>query len=323
MANIPPERASPWAATKYWAIRLAPVLLVAVAAFVLWRALHRLSPAEVAASIERWGWRRVWAAVALALCGYGLLATNEQFALRWAGAKVRIIDGMTASFITYAFANNLGMGVLMSGALRASLYGRHGVGLTQAAKLTAYGAFTFALGAGALGGWSFLTAPDAAFAALGLDPRLGRFVGGVLAAWPVVYVLICACVRGTLTVVGRTFQLPGPGFAVLQLLFGLADVAVNASIIWTLLGSAAPRYATFLGGYLVSVVAGLLSGIPGGVGIFEGVMLTLLPGVDRAGLTAALLGYRIFYYLTPLAVGAVLLMARRFFTSLSAHGHKD
>ena len=311
MTTSPPDAPKPWARWRHTALRVAPFVLVGIAAFVVWGALHRLPPGEVAAAISGWGWRRVGVALGLAFCGYGLLATNEQFALRWAGAKVRILDGMTASFITYAFANNLGMGVLMSGALRASVYGRHGVGLTEVAKLTAYGAFTFALGAGALGGWSFLTAQDAAFSALGLDSHLGRAIGALLATWPVAYIAACAMLRGSVTIFGRHFQLPKPGFAVLQLLFGLADVFVNAAIIWILLGASAPRYATFLGGYLVSVVAGLLSGIPGGVGIFEGVMLILLPGVDRATLTASLLGYRLFYYLTPLAVGAVVLAVRR------------
>lgn len=308
---------SSWAAVKSWAARLAPFVLVSIAAFVLWRALHRLSLAEIAGAIARWGWPRVAAALALAFCGYGLLAANEQFALRWAGARVRILDGLTASFITYAFANNLGMGVLMSATLRASVYGRHGVGLTQVAKLTAYGAFTFALGAGALGGWSFLTAQDAAFAALGLEPVLGRLVGVLLALWPVAYILACGLLRGSVTLFRHEFQLPKLKYAILQLAFGLADVSVNAAVIWTLLGDAAPRYATFLGGYLVSVTAGLLSGIPGGVGIFEGVMLTLLPGVDPAALTAALLGYRLFYYFAPLGVGAVLLVGRRIFTPVA------
>jgi uncharacterized membrane protein YbhN (UPF0104 family) len=304
--------AAAWSRGRRLAIRIAPVILVAIAAFVLWRSLHRLPPGEIADSIARWGWRRAGSALGLAFCGYGLLAANEQFALRWAGAKVRIVDGMTASFITYAFANNLGMGVLMSGALRASVYGKHGVGLTQVAKMTAYGAFTFALGAGALGGWSFLTAQDAAFSALGLESGVGRLIGVLMAAWPVVYIAACGLLRGSVDILGRHFQLPKPGYALLQLAFGLADVAVNASIIWILLGASAPRYATFLGAYLVSVVAGLLSGVPGGVGIFEGVMLTLLPGVDRATLTASLLGYRIFYFLIPLGVGALVLFLRRF-----------
>jgi uncharacterized membrane protein YbhN (UPF0104 family) len=321
MTKSPTEATGPWATVRHQVIRFAPFVLMAVAAFVLWRTLHRLAPGEIAGAMSKWGWPRIGAAIGLAFCGYGLLAANEQFALRWAGAKVRIVDGMTASFITYAFANNLGMGVLMSGALRASIYGRHGVGLTQVAKLTAYGAFTFALGAGALGGWSFLTAQDAAFVALGLDSRLGRLIGCVLAIWPIAYVAACGLLRGSVTIMGREFQLPQVGFALAQLAFGLADVAVNASIVWILLGSAAPRYATFLGGYLVSVVAGLISGVPGGVGVFEGIMLVLLPEVDRASLTAALLGYRLFYYLTPLGAGALLLVVRRILHRDPPAGH--
>jgi uncharacterized membrane protein YbhN (UPF0104 family) len=314
MPPSPTDGAERWSNARRTAIRIAPVVLVAVAAFVLWRFLHKQPPGEIAGSIGRWGWRRMASAVGLAFCGYGLLAANEQFALRWAGAKVRLVDGMTASFITYAFANNLGMGVLMSGALRASVYGKHGVGLTQVAKLTAYGAFTFALGAGALGGWSFLTTQDAAFTALGLDSRIGRLIGVLLALWPVAYIAACSLLRGSVDIFGRHFELPKPGYALLQLAFGLADVAVNASIIWILLGASAPRYATFLGAYLVSVVAGLLSGVPGGVGIFEVMMEALLHTKDHgASLTAALLGYRIFYYLIPLAVGAVVLFLRRFF----------
>ena len=296
---------------RAWAIRIAPLVLIVLAAFVLWRAVHGLSPGQILAAIGRWSAARIATALGLVACGYGLLAANEQFALRWAGAKVRLRDGMLASFITYAFANNLGMGVLMGGALRAGVYTRHDVGLTQVAQLTFYGLVTFSMGAAALCGFSFLTAPGAAFTALNLSVEAGRAMGVLLAAAPCVYILACLLFRGSVNLFGRVLRLPSPLLALLQLAFGICDVAVNAAIVWTLLGSAAPRYATFLGGYLVSVVAGLASGVPGGVGVFESVMLTLLPGVDRASMTAALLGYRIFFYLAPLAVAALTLFWRR------------
>ena len=296
---------------RAWAIRIAPFVLIVIAAFVLWRAIHGLSPGQILAAIGRWSGARIATAMALVACGYGLLAINEQFALRWAGAKVRLRDGLLASFITYAFANNLGMGVLMGGALRAGVYTRHDVGLTQVAQLTFYGLVTFSMGAAALCGFSFLTASGAAFSALSLSENAGRVIGAFLAAAPCLYILACVIFRGSVTLFGRTLRLPSPVLALLQLAFGICDVGVNAAIVWTLLGSAAPRYATFLGGYLVSVVAGLASGVPGGVGVFEGVMLTLLPGVDRASMTAALLGYRLFFYLAPLSVAALALFWRR------------
>jgi phosphatidylglycerol lysyltransferase len=311
MPDFPFVSAHRLAALRTWVIRIAPFLLIVIAGFVLWRALHGLSPAQILAAIGRWSGGRIAMALGLVACGYGLLATNEQFALRWAGANVRLRDGMLASFITYAFANNLGMGVLMGGALRAGVYTRHDVGLTQVAQLTFYGLVTFSMGAAALCGFSFLTAPGAAFTALNLSVDAGRTIGFLLAGAPCAYILACLVLRGSVSLFGRTIRLPNVGLALLQLAFGICDVAVNAAIVWTLLGTAAPRYATFLGGYLVSVVAGLASGVPGGVGVFESVMLTLLPGVDRASMTAALLGYRMFYYLTPLSVAALTLFWRR------------
>jgi uncharacterized membrane protein YbhN (UPF0104 family) len=42
------------------------------------------------------------------------------------------------------------------------------------------------------------------------------------------------------------------------------------------------------------------------VGVFEAVMLASLPEIDRATLFAALLAYRMVYFLIPLAIGMVL-----------------
>ena len=74
-----------------------------------------------------------------------------------------------------------------------------------------------------------------------------------------------------------------------------------------LLGKGAPHYSDFLSAYIISIMAGLLYGVPGGAGVFETAMLQLLPQVDRISLTAAFLGFRVFYYFMPLAVALILL----------------
>ncbi|MDR3509653.1 MAG: lysylphosphatidylglycerol synthase domain-containing protein [Caulobacteraceae bacterium] len=282
-----------------------------MAAFVLWRALHGLSFAQVAADIARWGPSRIAGALTLAGGCYVMLALNEQVGLRWAGAKVRLGQGLFASFVSIAFANNIGMGVLMGGALRAGLYARYNLSLTQVAKVTLYGTATFSLGASLLAGASFLRAPSAAFALLHLRPDVGRLLGAALVLAPGLYVLVCGLTQKPLNALGRSFQPPHPLMALAQIGFGLTDVALSAALMWLLLGDASPQFAAFLGAYLISMVAGLMSGVPGGVGVFEGVMLTLLPSVDRAALAAALIGYRLFFYLTPLACAALLLAVRR------------
>ncbi len=291
-------------------LRVAPFALAALAAGVLWAQLRHMSLAEFMAAISQWSPQRIAAVLGLVFSSYAMLVANEQIALRWARATVKLSAGASTSFTAYALANNLGLGVIVGGALRASVYGRYGVTLVQVAKVTAYGTATFSLGVAAMAGISFLRAPDSLFAALSLAPALGRGLGLVLSVTPVAYVIGSALLPREFDIFGHAFHPPRPLQAICQVLFGVADVALSAAVFWVLLGPAAPHYTTFLGSYLISVVSGLLSGVPGGVGVFESVMLLLTPSVSRGALAAGLLGYRFFYYLTPLAVALALLLVR-------------
>jgi uncharacterized membrane protein YbhN (UPF0104 family) len=292
-------------------VRLIPFLLVAAAAWVLWRELHHLNPAAVLASIVSWGPWRIGGALALAGCSYGFLVANEQVALRWAGTAVDLKTGVPGSFIAYALANNLGLGMLVGGAFRASAYAPFGVTLAQVAQVTAYGTVTFSLGVAALAGGLLLRAPTAVYQTLHLDPGPARLIGLLMLAALVVYVVGGALLPQKFRIARFSFRRLVPTFTLLQIAFGVADVALGAALVWLLLGHAAPDYPAVLTAYLVSLMAGLLSGVPGGVGIFESVMLTLLPSVNRAELTASLLGFRLFFYLVPLITALGMLLIRR------------
>jgi len=289
--------------------RLLPVALLVAAGYVLWRELHGLSLAEVGREIRTWGFGRVLAAVGLTVVSYGLLATNEQLGLRWAGAKVPLRAGLPGSFIAYAFANSIGLTPIVAGAVRARLYGRHGADVGKVARTTLYCAVSFALGLSSLAGFSLLSAPPAAFAALHLHPGATRTIGAALLTLPAAYILACATARGTLRVFGRTFTLPPLSWGLAQLAIGVADNIATSALVWLLAGNAAPSFPAFASAYAVSTAAGLFSGLPGGVGVFEGSMLALLPNLDRAALTAAFVGYRLFYYIGPLLLAAGLLLS--------------
>jgi glycosyltransferase 2 family protein len=69
-------------------------------------------------------------------------------------------------------------------------------------------------------------------------------------------------------------------------------------------------YPGFFGIYLLAQLASIISNIPGGLGVFETVMLLLLsPPISSATLFSALLVYRGLYYLLPLIVATVMLIA--------------
>ena len=69
-------------------------------------------------------------------------------------------------------------------------------------------------------------------------------------------------------------------------------------------------FLPFLGAFLIAILLGMASHVPGGVGVFEGLMLLLLkPYLTSGQLLPALVVYRAVYYLVPLGVALIVLVA--------------
>jgi uncharacterized membrane protein YbhN (UPF0104 family) len=69
-------------------------------------------------------------------------------------------------------------------------------------------------------------------------------------------------------------------------------------------------YPVVLGGFMIAQFAGIVSHVPGGLGVFETViLLALAPRAPSPALVGALLVYRLVYYVLPLAVATLLLVA--------------
>src|SRR5260221_12520239 len=59
---------------------------------------------------------------------------------------------------------------------------------------------------------------------------------------------------------------------------------------------------------MVEMSAGVLSAVPGGLGVFEAVFVVLLPGVPPPQLLGVLIAYRLVYYALPFLVSIGLLV---------------
>jgi uncharacterized membrane protein YbhN (UPF0104 family) len=63
----------------------------------------------------------------------------------------------------------------------------------------------------------------------------------------------------------------------------------------------------FFAVYLLGQMAGLVAQVPGGLGVFEAVMLWgLTPALSTAAVLIALVAYRLIYFLLPLGLASVL-----------------
>jgi uncharacterized membrane protein YbhN (UPF0104 family) len=287
---------------------LLAFVLLGAAAYILWREFHTLSLAQVTAAIRAWGWGTVALALGLSASSFVLMGFVEYLGLRWAGARVRLRTALAGSFVASAMAHSLGANLLVSGAVRARWYGRRGVSLRQVAAATLFQGFSFTVGIATLAGVCLLAAGSQEITATSrIANPVADGVGGLLLAGVGAYVVLCAVLHRPLRGFGHSVKLPSFRVALAQMSLGAIDNAVAAAIFWILLPLGAVDYLAFVGSYAPSVVAGLISHVPGGVGVFEGSLSALLRGVEPAALAAAFLGYRLFFFLIPLLVAGFAL----------------
>jgi uncharacterized membrane protein YbhN (UPF0104 family) len=291
---------------RRWALHVVPFLLLGAAVFVLWREFHEVKPADVAASMRAWGYGDTLAALGLSAASFTLMGLVEWLGLRWAGARLPVPPALAGSFLANAIGHTLGANLLVSGAVRARFYNRYGVTLKEVAATTVFHGVSFAVGLSTLAGISLLIGGSSE--AVRIAAPVASGAGIVLLGAVAFYVALCGTLQHPLKGFGHSLKLPSWRVALAQIALGAVDNAVAAGIIWSLLPEGSIGYFSFVGAYAPSVVVGLISHVPGGVGVFEGSLSTLLAGVPAAPLAAAFLGYRIAFFLLPLLVAAVALM---------------
>jgi phosphatidylglycerol lysyltransferase len=108
----------------------------------------------------------------------------------------------------------------------------------------------------------------------------------------------------------KSFTLRAPTLTVLfgQVIFSLCDIGFSALALYILLPTGDLGFLTFIAVFAAATMAGIVSHVPGGVGVFETVVLAALPAsvpVEEAA--AALLLYRITYFLVPFVLALITL----------------
>lgn len=105
--------------------------------------------------------------------------------------------------------------------------------------------------------------------------------------------------------------LPGlsPGMGVSLLVWTAIDTSAAALVLGVLLPPAMmPDFQILFAAFLLALGAGLLSQSPAGLGAFEVSLLMLLPQVEQAPLLAAVLAYRVIYFLVPALIALAFLI---------------
>src|ERR1700730_10515676 len=117
---------------------------------------------------------------------------------------------------------------------------------------------------------------------------------------------------------GYPLHLPRPRTALAQIALSVVDLSLVATVLYACLPHASTvGYPHVLAVYVLAFVAGLISHVPGGLGVFDAVVLVgLSTRLPADQILAGLLTFRVVYQLVPLIsagalFGAVEVMAAR------------
>lgn len=305
MNDDPAPRASRWRLAK-------PVLTVAMFAFMVYgfrRLLGSFDAEEVLASLAATPARAFAVALLLLAVQHALYILREALGVRFAGhgelelGKIAVVSLVSRSLST------LGLATITGYALRLRLYEAFGLGRADVTRVTLYNEATYYVGLAATFAFVFLLAGRPDLVAIGVSLPSPTAIGVIAAALVVAYVAFSLGRTRSWRI--RSFELPAVRGVLLagQLVLPIVDMLLGVGIVWVCLPEAAGlSYLETATATTIAALAGSISQLPGGLGVFETVVLQFVPPEHHGAALAGLLVRRVITNLVPLAIGTVVLV---------------
>jgi len=288
---------------------LLMIALFAIALRVLGTTLRHYRWRDVMLYLESLPRVQVLIAAALTVLGYLIMTGYDTLAFRYIRHPLPYRKIALASFIGYAFNNNVGLSGLVGGSLRYRLYNAWRLSAIEIAKVIAFYTITFWLGFVLLGGSLFIFAPPLVPQAVHLPFNSIRILGFVLLLPALAYLAWVMARKQPVRIRQWEFELPEPRLMVAQVMISGADWIIAAAVLYILLPDELPTgFTNFLSVFLLAQIAGVVSNLPGGLGVFEAIVLIFLaPYFSASAILGSLVAFRAIYYLFPLIIATILL----------------
>lgn len=298
---------------RFWIRILATgfsTLILFLSAIIVTRILlttdyHAMRLAVQAMRMEQFAAAFLFTAISyLALTGY------DAVAIRQLQLKVHFATTALASFTSYAISFTLGFPLVTAGTVRYWIYSRAGVSAANVASLTLISGITFWLGMVLMIGIAFMLRPGHIAQLNQLTASLNFALGCAAVASILLYIIWVSRHRRRLSVKGIVLELPGFKLTVGQLMLGTIDLLCASAALYILLPEGhGLGFMTFVAIYVLGCLLGIASHAPGGIGAFEVTIINMVPSTSVEALLAALLLFRLIYYVVPFVFAFALLGA--------------
>ena len=292
---------------------LVGAVMFAVAIWVLHGTLSRFHLDDLQAEIANLGLHQLVMSVLFSFASFACLIGYEWSALGVINRRLPLGQLSLASFTTQSIAHSTGFAFLIGATLRYNFYASKGLSISEVAMVQVLFTLTFTLGVGTLAGSVVLIEPWRLAEATGIPAGLWRLAAASALLLVAAYVVWGAFFHRPVRWRGHEFTLPSAMATLTQIFFGVTDLLAVAAALWVLmpagLGLSYPEVLTV---FMAALMVGLVSHVPGSLGVFESAVI-LLVQPDEAHtlpLIGALLVFRGIYYLLPLVCGVTLLALR-------------
>ena len=290
---------------------LIGAMLFTLAVISVHHLLGELNYATLRAAVTELSGTQLTLAALCTMLSFVLLTGYDVSALRYLGKALPLPLVAFTSFCAYAVGNTVGVSFLSGGSIRYRLYLAAGLDGADVVRITAFNLLAFGIGVNAVGTLALMLHPEPMARLLGIGPQALSVASAAACLVLLAFVILCVAHRRSLVVGPWRVRLPSGKLVAIQLLISALDIAVSGLCLFVLLPSHQVPFLAFLAVYAAATVAGVLSHVPGGIGVFESIMLLAFKDeIAVDGLTAALVAYRLVYYLGPL-LGAVVLLGTR------------
>ena len=303
--------------------RLSPILgigLFSLAAWVVYKQLHAYHLHEILFHVHNIPGIQIGSAILLTVCSYLIMTGYDLLALHYIRHKLETGKTALASFLGYTFSNNIGFSMVAGASVRYRLYAAWGLSAVEVTRVVVFCATSLWLGFFVLSGSVFIFEPLALPQTLHWPVQTVRPLGVLFVTAAGAYIAATLAGKTTLVIKEWKFSLPSWRLALAQMVVACADWLLAGAVLYCLLPKGSPLgFGHFLEIFLLAQLGGLVSQVPGGLGVFESAILIMVPPeMNNAQLVGALVVYRGIYYLMPLivatlALGTVETMRRRQF----------
>lgn len=292
------------------AVSWAGLFFFGLAAYMLYVQLSRYSFEDIKEALLSIPARNLWLALLASFGGYVALSSYDYLALRYIKRKLAPWKWIFAGFIGFSVSNNAGHAIVSGGTIRYRLYTRWRFHAAEIVRMVTFSGFTYLVACFFLIIVGYFLTPNHAFGGGSVSKLTTQIVAAVSFVGLCIYFGASLFYKKPLVIKDIEFDIPSFRMAAAQVLIGGADIMLASLVLYFALKAFVDiPFDTFMGVFIIAQVLGVFSQVPGGLGVFEGLFMYIIPGDhNQARLFGALVAYRIIYYLLPLLISGIALI---------------